>query len=147
MNNKGFTLIELLAIIAILALVASIGSYAVISYINTAKEKADNLLISNIKTASQEYMEECTSGVSTLNCSFGNEAKTIINTNLQTLADYNFLSVTNNIVSNSKQENIGNCTITISKKVDTNYNVTYTITSNSTTVSGATCPVAEGGTY
>jgi type II secretory pathway pseudopilin PulG len=140
-------LVELLAIIALLALVSSVGSYAVISYINTAREKANSLLISNIKTASQEYMEECTSGISTLNCSFANEEKTIINTDLKTLANYNFLSVANNTVFNSKNEDIGECSITITKEVDTNYNVTYTITSNSTTVSGGTCPVAKGNTY
>lgn len=133
MDNKGFTLIELLAIIVILSLIFSVGTYAVMNYIDTAKKNADKLLINNIKTASELYIDECTSGISTLECSFSRNDPDvmIINTTLQTLADSNLLSATDNKIFNSKNEDIGSCKIIIKKEIDNNYNVTYTITSNS----------------
>ena len=59
MNNKGFTLIELLATIILLTLVVSISSYSIVVIIRNAKEKNFNLLISNIKVASELYYQEC----------------------------------------------------------------------------------------
>ena len=59
MNNKGFTLVELLATILVLALVMSIGTFSVLAILKNAKEKNYNLLLNNIKDASELYYQEC----------------------------------------------------------------------------------------
>lgn len=152
MNCKGFTLVELLAVIVILAIISSIGGYAVGSYINNAKEKADKLLISNINTAAQLYIDECSSGISSL-CSItpivnGNDKQYIMNNiSLDTLASYNYLTATNNQVLDSSQNDIGNCKISIVKNVSSDYIVTYEVKSLTTNVDGITCPIESGGLY
>jgi len=59
MNRKGFTLVELLATIVVLTLVLSISTYSVIAIIKNAKKNNYNLLIENIKDASELYYQEC----------------------------------------------------------------------------------------
>ena len=59
LNKKGFTLVELIATIVVLALVVSISAYAITNIINSAKEKNYELLIKNIKDASETYYQEC----------------------------------------------------------------------------------------
>lgn len=62
MNNRGFTLVELLATLIALALVTSIGTYSIISIMNSAKEEDYNLLITEIKSSSELYYQECKYG-------------------------------------------------------------------------------------
>lgn len=134
MNNKGFTLIELLAIVLLLAIIATVGTYAVSSYIESSRKASDKILWENIKTASKQYIDECTSGVSTLSCSIPLGANpATINTTIQTIANNGFLnSVTNDsgniVVLDSNKNNIGTCKITIVRTTDANYNVSYSVT-------------------
>ena len=131
MNNKGFTLIELLAIILLLAIVSTIGTYAVSSYIESARIKSDEILWENIKTASKEYADECTSGVSSLTCGDITSNPFIIETTIKQLAELGFLNTTTDnsnsvIVIDSNKNDIGDCPIEIRRQVDSNYNVSYT---------------------
>jgi len=59
MNNKGFTLIELIVTIVILGVVMSIGTYSIISIVNSSKEENYESLIKNIKSAVETYAIEC----------------------------------------------------------------------------------------
>jgi len=59
MGNKGFTLIELIATIVVLALIMSIGAYSIVGIINGSRRKNYELLINNIKTATETYSIEC----------------------------------------------------------------------------------------
>ena len=58
LNNKGFTLIEVLAVIAIIAILGLIAVPGVLNSINNGKKSSYNIMISNIKTASQSLYEE-----------------------------------------------------------------------------------------
>lgn len=62
MNNKGFTLVELIATVVLLVLVMGIGAYSITAIIEKSKEKDYNLLIENIKNASEDYYIECQYG-------------------------------------------------------------------------------------
>ena len=142
MNRKGFTLIELLAVIIVIALIATIVTPSVIEYVNSAKNTSYNLLIQNTISASKTYYEECEYGDLSDNSKYGSYAcqingNTIITT-LGALANTGMLSVNNvdpndknkKIVINPKDNtDISSCNITITKTVDTNYKVTYNITS------------------
>lgn len=144
MNRKGFTLIELLAVIIVIALIATIVTPSVIEYVNSAKNTSYNLLIQNTISASKTYYEECEYGDLSDNSKYENYACKInkdekgdyIITNLGTLANTGMLSV-NDVDSNNKKivinpkdnTDISSCNITITKTVDTNYKVTYNITS------------------
>ena len=112
MNRKGFTLIELLAVIIVIALIATIVTPSVIEYVNSAKKTYKSYA--------------CQINGST------------ITTTLGALANTGMLSVNNvdpndknkKIVINPKDNtDISSCNITITKTVDTNYKVTYNITS------------------
>ena len=144
MNRKGFTLIELLAVIIVIALIATIVTPSVIEYVNSAKNTSYNLLIKSIVSASKTYYEECEYGDLSDNSKYENYACKInkdekgdyIITNLGTLANTGMLSVNDvdsdnkKIVINPKDNtDISSCNITITKTVDTNYKVTYNITS------------------
>lgn len=143
MNRKGFTLIELLAVIIVIALIATIVTPSVIEYVNSAKNTSYNLLIQNTISASKTYYEECEYGDLSDNSKYGSYAcqingNTIITT-LGALANTGMLSV-NDVDSNDKNKkivlnpkdntDISSCNITITKTVDTNYKVTYNITSS-----------------
>lgn len=142
MNRKGFTLIELLAVIIVIALIATIVTPSVIEYVNSAKNTSYNLLIQNTISASKTYYEECEYGDLSDSSKYGSYACQIngstITTTLGALANTGMLSVNNvdpndknkKIVINPKDNtDISSCNITITKTVDTNYKVTYNITS------------------
>lgn len=142
MNRKGFTLIELLAVIIVIALIATIVTPSVIEYVNSAKNTSYNLLIQNTISASKTYYEECEYGDLSDRSKYGSYACKIngstITTTLGALANTGMLSVNNvdpndknkKIVINPKDNtDISSCNITITKTVDTNYKVTYNITS------------------
>lgn len=140
MNNKGFTLIELLSIILLLSIISSIGVYAISSYLESSRNKTDEILWENIRIASQEYIDEYTSGVSSLGTLTpsvsGNFSTYTATTTVKELAELNFLNVVSEkngsndvlIVVDSKKNDISNCNVTITKKVNTStYLVNYTI--------------------
>ncbi len=142
MNRKGFTLIELLAVIIVIALIATIVTPSVIEYVNSAKNTSYNLLIQNTISASKTYYEECEYGDLSDRSKYRSYACKIngstITTTLGALANTGMLSVNNvdpndknkKIVINPKDNtDISSCNITITKTVDTNYKVTYNITS------------------
>ena len=142
MNRKGFTLIELLAVIIVIALIATIVTPSVIEYVNSAKNTSYNLLIQNTISASKTYYEECEYGDLSDSSKYGSYACKIngstITTTLVAQANTGMLSVNNvdpndknkKIVINPKDNtDISSCNITITKTVDTNYKVTYNITS------------------
>ena len=86
LNKKGFTLVELIATIVVLALVVSISAYAITNIINSAKEKNYELLIKNIKDASETYYQEC-------KYKYSNNSGITCNDNvtLQDLVNYGYL--------------------------------------------------------
>ena len=146
-NIKGFTLIELLAVIIVIALIATIVTPSVIEYVNSAKNTSYNLLIKSIVSASKTYYEECEYGDLSDNSKYENYACKInkdekgdyIITNLGTLANTGMLSVNDvdsdnkKIVINPKDNtDISSCNITITKTVDPNYNTNYKVTYNIT---------------
>lgn len=141
MNRKGFTLIELLAVIIVIALIATIVTPSVIEYVNSAKNTSYNLLIQNTISASKSYYEECEYGDLSDRSKYGSYACKIngstITTTLGALANTGMLSVNDvdsdnkKIVINPKDNtDISSCNVTIVKTVDTNYKVTYNISSN-----------------
>ena len=62
MNRKGFTLVELLATLVILGIVVSIGGVAITKTISNSKQKNYDTLVANIKSAVEEYYQECQYG-------------------------------------------------------------------------------------
>lgn len=62
MNNKGFTLVELLGTIMILSIIIGISSYSIVTVLNETKKKNYELLIEDIKKASETYYQECKYG-------------------------------------------------------------------------------------
>ena len=143
MNRKGFTLIELLAVIIVIALIATIVTPSVIEYVNSAKNTSYNLLIQNTISASKTYYEECEYGDLSDSSKYGSYACKIngdtIETTLGTLANTGMLSVNDvdsdnkKIVINPKDNtDISSCNITITKTVDPNYNTNYKVTYNIT---------------
>ena len=148
MNRKGFTLIELLAVIIVIALIAIIVTPSVIEYVNSAKNTSYNLLIQNTISASKTYYEECEYGDLSDSSKYGSYACQIkedtIITTLGALANTGMLSVNDvdsdnkKIVINPKDNtDISSCNIKITKTVDTNYKVTYNISSKN-------CPYING---
>ena len=148
MNRKGFTLIELLAVIIVIALIATILTPSVIEYVNSAKNTSYNLLIQNTISASKTYYEECEYGDLSDSSKYGSYACQIkedtIITTLGALANTGMLSVNDvdsdnkKIVINPKDNtDISSCNIKITKTVDTNYKVTYNISSKN-------CPYING---
>jgi len=141
MNRKGFTLIELLAVIIVIALISVIAVPSVIEYVDSAKNTSYNLLIQNTISASKTYYEECEYGDLSDSSKYGSYACQIkedtIITTLGALANTGMLSVNDvdsdnkKIVINPKDNtDISSCNIKITKTVDTNYKVTYNISSN-----------------
>ena len=112
LNKKGFTLVELIATIVVLALVVSISAYAITNIINSAKEKNYELLIKNIKDASETYYQECKySNNSGITCD-----DTV---KLQDLVNYGYLKGNGTgynkmvIVNPKDNKNIGACSIAV----------------------------------
>lgn len=134
MNKKGFTLVELLAIIVVIAIVAVLVSPSVIRLFNKSKEKSYDILINNIKTAGENYYQECENGDLTNSSKYGSLACSISNNNinvtLKSLVELGILKASGNnkIVINPKNnKDISSCTITVTKVVGANYKTTYTI--------------------
>ncbi|MDY3934640.1 MAG: type II secretion system protein [Bacilli bacterium] len=112
LNKKGFTLVELIATIVVLALVVSISAYAITNIINSAKEKNYELLIKNIKDASETYYQECKySNNSGITCD-----DTV---KLQDLVNYGYLKGNGTkdnkmeIINPKDNKNIGACSIAV----------------------------------
>lgn len=145
MNSKGFTLIELLGVIVILAIILIITVPNVIENLNLGKKNSYSIMLNNIITASKVYYEECEYG-DTIDsyCTFIDNSMTIT---LQDLVSLGFLTGSNSengkvILEPINKENIGDCEITITKSVDINYIVTYTITSSNTSIDSP-CPITS----
>ena len=143
MNRKGFTLIELLAVIVLISIIMIITVPNVVEYVKSSKETSYKILIKNTISASKTYYEECEYGDLSDSSKYGSYACQIkedaITTTLGALANTGMLSVkdvdsndkTKKIVLNPKDNtDISSCNITITKTVDTNYKVTYNISSN-----------------
>lgn len=149
MNRKGFTLIELLAVIILIAIIGIMVAPTLLTTVNSSKEKSYNILIENIVTAAKTYYEECEYG-DLSDSKYGDYACKITNntitTTLGTLVNTGFLSVTDVDENNNKQvldprnnNDMSDCSITITKNIGEKYKVTYTITSNG----GSNCPTTE----
>ena len=114
LNKKGFTLVELIATIVVLALVVSISAYAITNIINSAKAKNYELLIKNIKDASETYYQEC-------KYKYSNNSGITCNDNvtLQELVNYGYLKGNGTkddkmeIVNPKNNKNIGACSIAV----------------------------------
>ncbi|MBQ6494606.1 MAG: type II secretion system protein [Bacilli bacterium] len=144
LNNKGFTLIEILAVIVIISILGGIAVMGVLSSINNSKDKAYEIMISNIVTASRQLYDEVdNSGIiggklykfsvtcdeSSFDCSTSEEITIVdgkISVNLQTLVSNGFLdgiNNKNNSTNNNKKilldpkdkKDLGGCEIIISK--------------------------------
>lgn len=151
MNRKGFTLIELLAVIVLISIIMIITVPNVVEYVKSSKETSYKILIKNIVTSAQTYYEECEYGDLSDSSKYGSYACQIINgntikTTLGALANTGMLSVKDvdpndknkKIVLNPKDnKDISSCNVTITKTVDSNYKVTYNITSSD-------CPDIKG---
>lgn len=109
MNNKGFTLVELLGTIVILSLVVGISSYSIITVLSNAKKRNYELLIDEIKKASETYYQECV---------YGNKCPYTEDISLGYLVSNGYLS-SNDKASDTKltnpitKEDISSCTITV----------------------------------
>lgn len=157
LNNKGFTLIEVLAVIAIIAILGLIAVPGVLNSINNSKKSSYNIMISNIKTASQSLYEEVNymngkvynydnSGTKTATPLKITDSS--ITVNLQTLVSNGYLKGTTSekegekilILTNPVDgKNIGSCQIEIKKETNiTTGKVNYKIESKSTT--NSSCP-------
>lgn len=154
LNNKGFTLVELISAVVIISLLTIIISSNVLNSLKNSKEKSYEIVVENIITASKGLFEEVYSnellGVSDTSILYkydkdGNKTtneinisneQSIIIINLQTLVSNGFLTGSTNttetgvkkIILNPKnQKNMGECQIKITKIVNQNGKVTYTI--------------------
>lgn len=134
MNKKGFTLVELLAVIVVIAIIAVIIAPNVIKLFNKSKDKSYDILINNIRTAGENYYQECeygdlsnTSKYGELKCTINNNATTV---SLGKLVELGILKASgnNNSITNPKNsKNISNCNITITKVVGEHSKTTYTV--------------------
>lgn len=112
MNNKGFTLVELLGTVVILAVLVGISSYSIIKVLNNTKEKNYELLVEEIKKASEIYYQECYYGNS---CSYTEEIK------LKDLVNNGYLSSNdkdNILIDPITKENISECSIIVKYNED-----------------------------
>ena len=163
MNKKGFTLIELLATIVIIAVVAVIVAPYVIESYDSSKEKAYNILVSNIKLAGENYFNECEYGDLKESDKYGDLACSITSdpngdyaeVTLGALAKLGLLKGSaegkNNTeetvtfeykkVNNPKTgDNISECKIKIIKNVQSNKKTVYTIEKLGSDPDGVVCP-------
>ena len=116
-KKKGFTLIELLATIIILGIVMTIGGFAISSIITSSKENNQKMLVSNIKTAAEDYYQECKHDIITAtDCNFEGD---FLKTPLKKLINYGYLTSNKTKDQEGKLYNqingdeISNCTIKI----------------------------------
>lgn len=90
MNNKGFTLIELIATLVLLVLVMGLGAISITKTIENSKTKDYELLIKNIKDASEVYYQECKYG--NIDSNIINGCDDLDNVELGTLVKYGYLT-------------------------------------------------------
>jgi prepilin-type N-terminal cleavage/methylation domain-containing protein len=159
LNNKGFTLVELLAAVAIIVVLSAIVTPSILNSINTGKDKSYEIMVSNIVTASRELYEEVYTDKEMLGESSlykynddGTKSNSKIDTdgnsitvNLQTLVSNGFLSGTTEgshkiILEPKTKGNIGSCVITITREVNSNNKVTYSIESKTNKTDDVPCP-------
>ena len=145
LNNKGFTLVEVIVTIAIITIISVIAIPNVLKSLNIGKDKSYDIMVNNIKTGAITMYEEVNSGFSTLYKydKYGNKtnekisiSSNSITVNLQTLVSNGFISGTNykSETNNSYKiikepingNDIGKCTIKISRTVNDNKKVNYT---------------------
>ena len=91
MNNRGFTLVELLAVIVLLALLAAIGTYAITGIIKSAKDNNYELLIDQVRDASELYYQECKYGSGVVDCTYNPSNNKQLVTTLSKLVEYGYL--------------------------------------------------------
>ena len=143
LNHKGFTLVEVLAVIVIIGVLSGIAIPNVMTSINASKNSSEKILIDNIKTAAQSLYEEVEFLGEDGKLKDGNNDIAIDDNNslevsLQGLVDNGFLKASNvkdngndnednKLINPKTGEDIGNCKITITKIVDSNYSVSYKI--------------------
>lgn len=148
MNNKGFTLVELLMIVALLAVVVIIAGPSVIDALNSAKDESFDIMVSDIKTSSITYFEECKYNGGAIGCSVVDNK---VSVTLQQLVDLGFLTGTNECVGSVcsyviknpiNKEDIGDCQITIEQITTATGRVEYHVVSNST---DSSCPLGDLG--
>lgn len=142
MNRKGFTLIELLAVIVIIALVAVLVSPSIIGLFNTSKDKLYDIMIEDIKTAGENYYQECEYGdlknvTKATGCINKQSDSNQITVTLGELVQTGFLKSDSENDQSNKIENpktgndISKCTVTITKvRSETGNNVTINTTFN-----------------
>ena len=137
MNKKGFTLIELLAIIVVIAIIAIIVAPSVISLFETSKNKSYDILMNDIKTAGENYYQECEYGdlsdaskYGDMACSINGNTTTVSLGNLAKLGILKSSGNNNSVINPKTNESIDNCELTIKKNVDENIKVTYKIIGN-----------------
>lgn len=114
LDNKGFTLVELIAVIVLLALIMGIGSVSITAVLNNSKKKDYELLVGNIKDASENFYIECKYNGGISECS-----QLSSGISLGTLVKYGFLTGnekdgnTYTLINPIDKKNIFNCTIKI----------------------------------
>ncbi len=149
LNKKGFTLIELIAVVVLLSIITVIVVPKVMNELTLGKERAYEVVVSNILTASKQYYEECEYG--DITCSITSNSVEIP---LSILINYGYLAGTNKdtgigktILNPKTKVDISKCCIKITKVVaPTTTKVTYQISSDVTDVTcnnagNSSCPV------
>ena len=149
MNNKGFTLVELLMIIALLAIVILIAGPYIAEALDNSKKKSYDILLSNIKTSSITYFQECKYNGSVIGCQVIDNK---LEVSLQELMDNGYLEGSTecndtdceNVVKNPIDKvNIGSCIIQIKQVTKSEGRVEYNITG--LTTSNSSCPQGDLG--
>lgn len=153
MNKKGFTLIELLVTIILIAVLTTITTVSIINILKTSKEKSYEVLVKNIKIATQNLYEECENSdiieselsnsicknlITDRNCP--SQSNNCANITIKNLVAYGFLKTSatdnsgNKLIENPlTNENMNSCEIEILKYIDaTDNSITYKFESNST---------------
>lgn len=144
LNRKGFTLVEVLAVIVVIALVVGIAVPNVVSSIRRSKDRAEEIMIENIKTASyQMYDEVVFSGTVNANGDIvsdlldgGNNIKILKDTNsiqfhFQALVDNGFLPGSGkddeemNLINPNTNVDLGSCYVKIMKCGNDDYAFDY----------------------
>lgn len=130
MNNKGFTLVEMLMVILLLTIITIVVISFAFKAQKTAKEQTTEILKKNIEEASKVLYTEYMYGDKTKLTSITDTNGTITVT-LQQLINLGFLQITNddcegnNCIKNPKtNEDISNCTVTVTQDNDSNYQIT-----------------------
>lgn len=149
MNSKGFTLVELLIIIALLAIVILIAGPYVAESLENSKKKSYDIMLSNIKTSSITYFQECKYNGSVIGCQVVDNK---LEVSLQKLIDNGYLEAStecngsdcNNVIKNPIDKvDIGSCMIEIKQVNKTEGRVEYSITG--LTTSNSSCPQGDLG--